>query len=162
MTKLYVYLIPFKPSDYLHIQKMMPDPLAVFRAFEYLGKPDPPMIVFAKCLLSVSANSASCKWLFSVFGVTLTKLRNRLQVSLLTFLAELKMHICNGHLHDKMAKSQLKCWFEPPKGPSAVPATPLATTSTTLITADIHPSLPSSSQGAAIIDSATAPAPSGF
>ena len=49
---------------------------------------------------------------------------------------------------------------ESPKG--QVLFWPVATTSTTPITPDIHPSLPSSSQGAAIIDSATVPASSGF
>jgi hypothetical protein len=87
----------------------------IFRAFVFPGKPEPPLISFASCLLSVSANSASCERLFSVFSATLTKLRNRLGVSVLTELTELKMHIRDGHLHDQTARSQLKRSFEPPK-----------------------------------------------
>jgi len=146
----------------------MPDPMNVFKTFIYPGKPDPPLITFARRLLSVSANSASCERLFSVFGATLTKLRNRLGVSLLTILAELKMHIRDEHIRDQTAKSRLKCRFEPPKGPSAVPAASQAIPQATPITPNIHPNLPSSSQGAAITDSDStvltpaAPAASGF
>ena len=69
--------------------------------------------------------------------------------------------IRDEHVRDKTAKSRFKRRFEPPKGPSAV-AAPLATLPlTTLITPNIHPSLPSSTQGAAVVDP-IAPAPSGF
>jgi hypothetical protein len=92
--------------------------MTVFQAFIFPGKPDPPLISFASRLLSVSANSASCERLFSVFGATLTKLRNRLGVSVLTELTELKMHIRDGHLRDQTARSRLKRSFKPPTGPA--------------------------------------------
>lgn len=92
----------------------MPEPMTVFQAFIFPGKPDPPLILFARRLLSVSANSASCERLFSVFGATLTKLRNRLGVNVLTELTELKMHIRDGHLRDQTARLRLKRSFKPP------------------------------------------------
>jgi hypothetical protein len=94
----------------------------VFQAFVFPGKPDPPLISFASRLLSVSANSASCERLFSVFGATLTKLRNRLGVSVLKELTELKMHIRDGHLRDQTARSRLKRSFNPPTGPTGTQA----------------------------------------
>ena len=57
-----------------------------------------PFIIFARRLLSVSANSASCERLFSIFGNILTKLRNRTGNTVLTDLAEVKMHIRDEHL----------------------------------------------------------------
>ncbi|KAF8967652.1 ribonuclease H-like domain-containing protein, partial [Flammula alnicola] len=99
--------------------KTIPEPMNIFQTFLYAGKPDPPLILFARRLLSVSANSASCERLFSIFGATLTKLRNRLGVPLLTKLTELKMHIRDEHIRDKTAKMRLKRRFEPPKGPGA-------------------------------------------
>ena len=51
------------------------------------------MIKLAKRILSFTANSASCERLFSVFGNTLTKLRNRTGTKTLHNLAEIKLHI---------------------------------------------------------------------
>ena len=39
--------------------------------------------------------------LFSIFGTTLTKLRNRLGTNTLDALSELKMHICDDNLWKK-------------------------------------------------------------
>lgn len=94
----------------------------VFQAFVFPGKPDPPLISFASRLLSVTANSASCERLFSAFGATLTKLRNRLGVSVLRELTELKMHIRDGHLRDQTARSRLKRSFNLPTGPAGTQA----------------------------------------
>jgi len=57
-----------------------------------------PFIIFARRLLSVSANSASCERLFSILGNILTKTRNRTGNTVLTDLAEVKMHIRDEHL----------------------------------------------------------------
>ncbi|KIK73108.1 hypothetical protein PAXRUDRAFT_179237 [Paxillus rubicundulus Ve08.2h10] len=64
----------------------------------------------SKCILSITANLASCERLFSTFGATLTKLRNWLGTSTLQSLAELKMHICDQQLQ-KGAKDQIKQRF---------------------------------------------------
>lgn len=60
---------------------------------QHPGKPVPAFIQLAKHILSVSANSASCERLFSLFGIILTKLRNRLGTDNLLKIAEFKMHI---------------------------------------------------------------------
>ncbi|KIK74990.1 hypothetical protein PAXRUDRAFT_71703, partial [Paxillus rubicundulus Ve08.2h10] len=52
-----------------------------------------PFIQLAQRVLSVTANSASCEWLFSTFSSTLTQLCNQLGTNTLQALAELKMHI---------------------------------------------------------------------
>ena len=71
----------------------------------------PPFILLAKRILSISANSASCERLFSVFGNTLTKLRSRLGTSTLTNLAELKMFIRDQHRQGE-TKGRLKRVFK--------------------------------------------------
>lgn len=67
-------------------------------------------MTLATHVLSISANSASCERLFSVFGNTLTKLRNRLGTSTLTALTEIKMHIRDEHVR-KRAGDRLKRQF---------------------------------------------------
>jgi hypothetical protein len=88
--------------------------------------PDPPFIQFPKRILSISASSASCKQLFSLFGSTLTKLRNRLGTETLTALSELKMHIRDEHLHNKSGV-QLKRQFGARKNNFTIPANPSPT-----------------------------------
>ncbi|KAK0505458.1 hypothetical protein EDD18DRAFT_1060672, partial [Armillaria luteobubalina] len=79
-------------------------------------------------LFSVCANSASCEWLFSVLGNTLTKLCNHLGTKTLTSLAEMKMHICDEHLQMAgKAHDRLKCNF----GKCKDPFTPLEMPGTT-------------------------------
>lgn len=70
-----------------------------------------PLIRLAKRILSISANSASCERLFSIFGNTLTKLRNRLGTDTLTNLAELKMFLRDQHLR-RGTKKRLKNIFQ--------------------------------------------------
>lgn len=70
-----------------------------------------PFIRLAKRILSISANSASCERLFSIFGNTLTKLRNRLGTNTLTNLAELKMFLRDQHLQ-RDTKKRLKNIFQ--------------------------------------------------
>ncbi|KIO10306.1 hypothetical protein M404DRAFT_95609, partial [Pisolithus tinctorius Marx 270] len=52
-----------------------------------------PLHRIAKQLLSLCPNSASCEWLFNMFGEILTKWQNRLSTENLTALAELKMYV---------------------------------------------------------------------
>ncbi|KAI6145406.1 hypothetical protein BKA82DRAFT_4357460 [Pisolithus tinctorius] len=62
----------------------------------------------AKQLLSLCPNSASCEWLFNMFGEILTKWQNRLSTENLTALAELKMYVQEEHAHDQVVKKWLK------------------------------------------------------
>jgi hypothetical protein len=57
-----------------------------------------PFIVFAKRILAVSANLASCERLFSIFGNILTKVRNRTGDTVLVKLSEVKLHIRDDHV----------------------------------------------------------------
>lgn len=52
----------------------------------------------------------SCERLFSVFGNTLTELRNRLGTDTLTTLMEIKMHVRDEHVRKK-TKDRVKCQF---------------------------------------------------
>jgi len=52
--------------------------MAVYEEFCFPGRERPAFIHLAMRILSISANSASCERLFSMFGNILTKLRNRL------------------------------------------------------------------------------------
>ena len=78
------------------------------------------MIKLAKRILSVTANSASCERLFSVFGNTLTKLRNRTGTKTLHNLAEIKLHIRNQHQEKKTGARICKI-FEQRATPAAPP-----------------------------------------
>jgi hypothetical protein len=73
--------------------------------------PDLAFVKFAKRLLQISANSASCERLFSIFGSTMTKLRNRLSDNMLKSLAELKMLIRDEHRKSELTKSRLQRHF---------------------------------------------------
>jgi hypothetical protein len=85
--------------------------VVLYDQFCFLGREPPPFIRLAKRILSISANSASCERLFSVFGNILTKLRNRLGINNMVMLAELKMHIRDEHAH-KQTKKRLKRVFQ--------------------------------------------------
>jgi hypothetical protein len=90
---------------------LSPDPLAVYKGMSIAGEPPPPLFKLADHILSICPNSASCERLFSIFGNTLTKLRNRLGNQTLTSLAELKMHIRDEHVHDGEMKKRVKRFF---------------------------------------------------
>jgi len=64
----------------------------------------PPFIVFAKRILAVSANSASCERLFSIFGNILTKVRNRTGDTVLVKLSEVKLHVRDDHVASGIKK----------------------------------------------------------
>ena len=87
------------------------DPLQVYRAMTPQNMAPSPLLKLANHILSICPNSASCKRLFSIFGNTLTKLRNCLGNQTLTSLAELKMHIRDEHLRSNETKSRVKRLF---------------------------------------------------
>ncbi|KAJ3764935.1 hypothetical protein FB446DRAFT_709872 [Lentinula raphanica] len=64
------------------MQCLIPDPAQIFKGFTYPEMPGTQFIRLALHILGVSANSVSCEKLFSVFGNTLTKLRNCLRDTL--------------------------------------------------------------------------------
>ena len=59
--------------------------------------PPPPLIRLAIHVFSIHANSASCEWLFSLFGNIQTKQRNRMTNKTLQMIAEVKMHLRDSH-----------------------------------------------------------------
>ncbi|KXN88697.1 hypothetical protein AN958_06241, partial [Leucoagaricus sp. SymC.cos] len=75
-----------------------PDPISILSQFSFPGKPDSPFLDFARRIFSISANSASCERLFSLFGNILTKLRNCLGTQQVAELAEINMHIRDEHI----------------------------------------------------------------
>jgi hypothetical protein len=94
------------------IQNTKPDPIELYNGLSFGGsQPDLAFVKFAKCLLHVSANSASCKRLFSIYGTTLTKLQNWMSDGILKSLAELKMLVCNKHRQSELMKTRLKQQF---------------------------------------------------
>ena len=93
-----------------------------------------PLQKLATRLLSVCCNSASCERLFSMFGLTLTRLRSRLRPQSMVDFAELRMHLRDEHLRCGLLKESLKRKItshseckEPPEHPTSV--SPLPSTS---------------------------------
>lgn len=123
------------------------DPLTVLQDFLIPARPPTPFYCLADRLLSICANSATCERLFSTFGTTLTKLRNRMNTSTLTALAELKMHIRSEH-QEKSTKLRMKHLFDrrsrntfPDPEPTLTPPDPEhATAHSTLPTFEISTS----------------------
>lgn len=96
-----------------------PDPIKLLLQFNFANAPDTPFLAFAKRILSISANSASCERLFSLFGNILTKLRNRLNTHHVADIAEICMHIRDEHLENKSTiQERIKKIFEGPPGQS--------------------------------------------
>lgn len=90
---------------------MDPDPLTILQQFIIPACPLSPFYLLASRLLSICVNSATCERLFSTFGTTLTKLRNRMGTSTLASLAELKMHLRSEHQRDS-TKTRMKHLFD--------------------------------------------------
>ncbi|KZT35654.1 hypothetical protein SISSUDRAFT_1121458 [Sistotremastrum suecicum HHB10207 ss-3] len=89
----------------------------------------PPIVRLGLHVLSIGANSATCERLFSVFGNTLTKIRNRMSKDLLQNLAELKLHVRDQHLQKKTTtKSRLHRHFGKPKSSGGNVEAPLPST----------------------------------
>ncbi|KAF7293683.1 hypothetical protein MIND_01148300 [Mycena indigotica] len=113
-------------------EKCIPDPLALFGMLSFPGRdiPDSPFMAVTKRALNITANSASCERLFSVFGAILTKTRNRLGKETLRNLAELKMLIRDEHLRNGDVKPRLKRKFEQatPDAQAPLPSTIIAST----------------------------------
>ena len=84
--------------------------MEVYCDLSFSSERDSPFYRLAARLLSVSANSATCERLFSVFGNTLTKLRNQMGTSTLSSIAELKMHVRNEHRLNS-TKTRMKRMF---------------------------------------------------
>ncbi|KAI9442952.1 ribonuclease H-like domain-containing protein [Lactarius indigo] len=108
---LAAYAGPIK--DRAQANGVSPDPVELYEGMVPItaGSPPTPLFKLALHILSICPNSASCKRLFSVFGNTLTKLRNRLGKSTLTSLAELKMHIHDEHVRNGDTKQRLKRFY---------------------------------------------------
>jgi hAT family C-terminal dimerisation region len=99
-----------------------PDPIIVYHGISPIASTSPPpLFKLAYHILSICPNSASCERLFSIFGNTLTKLRNRLGNQTLTSLAELKMHIRDEHLRNSKTKNRMKRFFGAKTSTSSVP-----------------------------------------
>ncbi|KAH7889386.1 hypothetical protein F5I97DRAFT_1781396, partial [Phlebopus sp. FC_14] len=50
------------------------DPTTIYDNYYFTGQPPSPFILLTRHILMVTANSALCEHLFSMFGSTLTKL----------------------------------------------------------------------------------------
>ncbi|KAG0698065.1 hypothetical protein DFH29DRAFT_781937, partial [Suillus ampliporus] len=66
-----------------------------------------PLQMIAQCIFSICANSASCEWLFSLFGMILTKLRSRLGLAKMLNLAELRLHLRDEYTRRGSVKNRL-------------------------------------------------------
>lgn len=84
-----------------------PDPLPMWAGTQHASRPT-PLAKLAKRLFSVCVNSASCERLFSMFGVTLSRLRSRLRPQAMTDLAELRLHLRDEHLKSGRVKERMK------------------------------------------------------
>ena len=67
-----------------------------------------PLAKLARCLFSVCVNSTSCEQLFSMFGITLSRLQSRLQPQVMTDLAEIHLHLRDEHLKTGQVKERMK------------------------------------------------------
>lgn len=84
------------------------------------------VVKLARRLLSVIANSAGCERLFSQFGITHTKIRNRLSTQTVHKTAVVKMDIQQSHADAGLIRTRLKRKFgddEPASSPTLSPST---------------------------------------
>ena len=93
-----------------NLQKESPDPCCVFDEYKF-GDEDIALFHFARKVLSITANSASCERLFSAYGIILNKHRNRLLLKNLQNQAELKAHTRDEHIRDNNKRKRLKRHF---------------------------------------------------
>ncbi|KAG1745016.1 uncharacterized protein EDB91DRAFT_1011904, partial [Suillus paluster] len=84
------------------------DPINIWTGLSHPGSARRPLHTITQRLLSICLNSASCKHLFSMFGMILTKWRNRLSTETLTLLAELKMYVHEEHVCNDVVKKRLQ------------------------------------------------------
>ncbi|KAI5980379.1 hypothetical protein EDC04DRAFT_2553755, partial [Pisolithus marmoratus] len=85
-----------------------PDPLAMYEGMQYGGGEKTPLQRIAFRLFAICANSVSCEHLFSMFGLTLTRLHSRLRSEAMTSLAELQLHLWDEHVRSGEGKRRLK------------------------------------------------------
>jgi hypothetical protein len=88
-------------------QGQHPDPLPMWAGTQHASRPT-PLAKLARRLFSVCVNSASCERLFSMFGITLSRLRSRLRPQAMTDLAELRLHLRDEHLKSGRIKERMK------------------------------------------------------
>lgn len=97
------------------------------------GADDSEFLKFARRLLEVSTNSASCERLFSIFGQILSKYRTRMGTDLLEMLAEIKMCLRDELAQSGEERERLKKQFDYVQEARA-PATPAAAAAATATT----------------------------
>ncbi|KAG1720850.1 ribonuclease H-like domain-containing protein [Suillus lakei] len=90
-------------------QRERPDPLRMYKGIRFPDKPLSPLQMLAQRIFSICANSASCEWLFSLFGLILTKLRSRLALEKMLDLAELRLHLQDEYMRRGSVKDRLRC-----------------------------------------------------
>ncbi|KAF7776812.1 hypothetical protein Agabi119p4_5205 [Agaricus bisporus var. burnettii] len=100
-----------------------PHPVNIYNHIGFTNTAETAFTTFAKHILNISANSASCERLFSSFGTILTRLRNRLLPSNMVNIAELAAQIRDEHQRDEEMKNRLhqllKCRIQVSSIPSA-------------------------------------------
>ncbi|KAG1726294.1 ribonuclease H-like domain-containing protein [Suillus lakei] len=89
-------------------QRERPDPLRMYEGIRFPDKPLSPLQMLAQRIFSICANSASCKRLFSLFGLILTKLRSRLALEKMLDLAELRLHLRDEYMRRGSVKDRLR------------------------------------------------------
>ncbi|KAI5998190.1 hypothetical protein EDD15DRAFT_2162292, partial [Pisolithus albus] len=147
----YTNFAPWVENVQREAEKKHPDPLAMYEGMQYGGGEKTPLQRVAFRLFAICANSVSCERLFSMFGLTLTRLRSRLRSEAMTSLAELRLHLRDEHARSGQAKHRLKlCATTYSTGPkpglqSADSTTSQAATSSTSLDPQLQPS-PSSPQ----------------
>ena len=109
-----------------------PDPLPMWAGTQHASR-STPLAKLARRLFSVCVNSASCERLFSMFGITLSRLRSRLRPQAMTDLAELRLHLRDEHLKTGQVKERMKRKMTSHHSEVARDASgqPVATTATT-------------------------------
>ena len=90
-----------------------------------------PLQKIARHIFSIRANSASYKRLFSIFGITFTRLHSRLRPQAMTNLAKLRMHLRDEHIRSGVVKERVKRTItshsnsaQPPEQQQQVPEPP--------------------------------------
>ncbi|OJA08572.1 hypothetical protein AZE42_12984, partial [Rhizopogon vesiculosus] len=63
-----------------------------------------PLQKLAQRIFPICANSASCQWLFSLFGLILSKLRSRLVLEKMLDLAEFRLHLRDEYMRRESIK----------------------------------------------------------
>lgn len=89
--------------------------MVLYDQFCFTGPKPPPFIHLVKHMLSISAHSASCKRLFSVFGNILTKLQNHLGINNMVMLISRYISVMSMHTSRQKNDSNNYFKFTQPK-----------------------------------------------